>query len=97
VIFGIAIGGGLLTGLLEVQRIARGHANLAQLTGAFYTAAYLGFLAPVPLAQLALYVPVSTLFACLGGLATVASLYVFGATRGAGGTVATPARPRHPR
>lgn len=97
VIFGIGIGCGLLTGLLEVQRIARGHSNLAQLTGAFYTAAYLGFLAPVALAQLALYVPVSTLFTCVGGLAIAASLYVFGATKGRGGMVATPSRPRHSR
>ncbi|MFD0441370.1 MFS transporter [Streptomyces chartreusis] len=48
-VLGCAIGTGLVSGLLEVQRIA-GPRDLAGLTGVFYTLAYAGFLTPMVLA-----------------------------------------------
>ncbi|NED65915.1 MFS transporter, partial [Streptomyces sp. SID10244] len=51
VVFGAGFGIGLVSGLLEVQRIAPA-ADLAKLTGVFYAVAYLGFIVPTILAAL---------------------------------------------
>lgn len=51
VVFGAGFGIGLVSGLLEVQRIAPA-ADLAKLTGVFYAVAYLGFVVPTILAAL---------------------------------------------
>lgn len=49
---GSGMGVGMVSGVLEVQRIA-GPADLAGLTGVFYAIAYSGFLLPTVLAALA--------------------------------------------
>lgn len=51
VVFGCGFGIGLVSGLLEVQRLAPPR-DLAKLTGIFYAVAYLGFIAPTVLAAL---------------------------------------------
>lgn len=51
VILGAGFGVGLVSGLLEVQRIAP-KTDLAKLTGLFYAVAYLGFLVPTVLATM---------------------------------------------
>ena len=68
VTLGIAYGIALVSGLQEVQRIARPE-NLAPLTGAYYALAYLGFLIPSILAVLSGAVDYDVL---LAGLALVA-------------------------
>ncbi|MBC2641018.1 MULTISPECIES: MFS transporter [unclassified Rhodococcus (in: high G+C Gram-positive bacteria)] len=74
VVFGAGFGIGLVSGLLEVQRIAPA-AELARLTGVFYAIAYLGFIVPTILAALT---PPFTTLALLGvlvillGLSTIA-------------------------
>ncbi|MFI9081938.1 MFS transporter [Streptomyces sioyaensis] len=50
-VLGCAVGTGLVSGLLEVQRIA-GPRDLAGLTGVFYSVAYAGFLTPTALAAI---------------------------------------------
>jgi predicted MFS family arabinose efflux permease len=52
VVMGGGIGVGMVSGILEVQRIA-GPTDLAGLTGVFYAIAYTGFLTPTLLAALA--------------------------------------------
>nr|WP_296766571.1 MFS transporter [Rhodococcus sp. (in: high G+C Gram-positive bacteria)] len=51
IVFGCGFGIGLVSGLLEVQRIAPA-AHLARLTGIFYAVAYLGFITPTIIASL---------------------------------------------
>nr|WP_269151185.1 MFS transporter [Spelaeicoccus albus] len=63
VVFGIAMGIGLVSGLLEVQRIAP-ERELAGLTGVFYALAYAGFLTPTLLA--AITPPLTTVGLFLG-------------------------------
>lgn len=70
VLLGAGIGIGLVSGLVEAQRLA-GPANLAALTGAFYAAAYSGFLLPVPMAALT---PPLTSLGLLAGLSVLAGL-----------------------
>ncbi|GII57841.1 MFS transporter [Planotetraspora thailandica] len=80
VVFGAGIGVGLVSGLLEVQRIASPR-DLAGLTGVFYAVAYAGFLSPTVLA--AVTPPFSTvaLFAGLAVLALVCMLMLLRAYR----------------
>lgn len=52
VVMGVGIGVGMVSGILEVQRIA-GPVDLAGLTGVFYAIAYTGFLTPTLLAAAA--------------------------------------------
>ncbi|PRY56860.1 MFS transporter [Glycomyces artemisiae] len=52
VVAGAGMGTGMVSGLLEVQRIA-GPADLAGLTGVFYAVSYLGFASPALLAAVA--------------------------------------------
>jgi MFS family permease len=68
VLIGVGMGLGLVSGLLEVQRIATSR-DLAGLTGVFYAVAYAGFLAPTAIAALAAFVPVSTILWVVVGLA----------------------------
>ncbi len=51
IVLGCGFGIGLVSGLMEVQRIAPAH-ELAKLTGVFYAVAYTGFAAPTVLAAL---------------------------------------------
>ena len=51
VVLGCGFGIGLVSGLMEVQRIAPPH-EMAKLTGVFYAVAYTGFAAPTILAAL---------------------------------------------
>ncbi|MBP1327601.1 MFS family permease [Leucobacter exalbidus] len=64
VVIGMGLGLSLVSGLLEVQRIASPN-DLAGLTGVFYAVAYAGFLAPAVIAAIAVYVPVLWI---LGGI-----------------------------
>lgn len=57
---GAGLGIVLVSGLLEVQRIATS-GDLAALTGVFYAIAYAGFLAPILIAAIAASVPVTTI------------------------------------
>lgn len=79
-VLGIGIGFGLVSGLLEVQRIA-GPADLAGLTGMFYAVAYIGFLTPAVLAGLSSVVPTMTLFIALIALVVVCCLGVLASYR----------------
>lgn len=74
-VFGAGFGIGLVSGLLEVQRIAPAE-DLATLTGIFYAVAYLGFAVPTILALLT--PPLSTvgLLSILIGLLVVSILLV---------------------
>ncbi|SDK83847.1 Predicted arabinose efflux permease, MFS family [Glycomyces sambucus] len=69
VLVGAGMGIGMVSGLLEVQRIA-GPADLAGLTGVFYAVSYLGFASPALLAAVA---------AATGAPATALLLGVVGA------------------
>ncbi|HYZ52724.1 MAG TPA: MFS transporter, partial [Streptosporangiaceae bacterium] len=60
VVIGVGLGITLVSGLLEVQRIAT-PADLAGLTGVFYALAYAGFLAPTVIAAIAASIPVTTI------------------------------------
>jgi MFS family permease len=70
VVLGVGYGLGLVSGLLEVQRIAT-PADLAGLTAVFYVLTYVGFAIPVLLAQLSAVADYPSL---LGGLAVLAAL-----------------------
>jgi MFS family permease len=75
VTLGAAYGIAVVSGLLELQRIARG-GDLATLTGVYYGLAYLGFLLPTLLALLSANASYPTLLGCLllvalGGTAVV--------------------------
>jgi hypothetical protein len=60
----------LVSGLLEVQRLA-GPDELAGLTAVFYTLTYVGFAAPIVLAELTGLTTYPVLLAALAGLATI--------------------------
>jgi len=60
----------LVSGLLEVQRLA-GPDELAGLTAVFYTLSYVGFAAPIVLAELTGLTSYPVLLAALAGLATI--------------------------
>jgi hypothetical protein len=63
ILLGAAYGIALVSGLLEIQRIAaaNGGADLAGLTGVYYAAAYAGFLLPSALAAVAGIAPYTVL------------------------------------
>ncbi|GAA4693603.1 MFS transporter [Pseudonocardia yuanmonensis] len=69
-ILGAAYGISLVSGLLEVQRIA-GPAHLAGLTAVFYSLTYIGFLLPVVLAPLAVHVPYPVLLVVVAVVAAM--------------------------
>ncbi|ROP65710.1 MFS transporter [Curtobacterium sp. ZW137] len=70
VVIGVGIGFGLVSSLLEVQRIA-GPRDLAGLTGVFYAAAYAGFLAPAVIAAVAGVVALPVVLAVIVALGLV--------------------------
>ncbi|HEY0260763.1 MAG TPA: MFS transporter [Lacisediminihabitans sp.] len=69
-VIGVGMGIGLVSALLEVQRIA-GPRDLAGLTGVFYAVAYIGFLAPALIAAVVGVVPLATVLWVVVGLAVV--------------------------
>lgn len=79
---GAGMGTGLVSGILEVQRIAR-PADLAGLTGVFYAVAYSGFLAPTLLSALATWsgVPVPALLLGVATLGALCSLLLLRSSR----------------
>lgn len=80
VVVGAGIGIALVSGLVEVQRIATDD-DLAGLTGVFYAAAYLGFLSPMVIAAVAAMVPVSVIFAVIVAAAFVSWGFVLASSR----------------
>jgi hypothetical protein len=80
VLIGAGMGLGLVSGLLEVQRIATSR-DLAGLTGVFYAVAYAGFLAPTVIAALAAVVPVATILWVVVGLAFASWLVLLTVSR----------------
>jgi hypothetical protein len=66
-VLGVGYGLGLVSGLLEVQRIAT-PAELAGLSAVFYVLTYVGFAIPVALAHLTGVAAYPTLLAALAGL-----------------------------
>lgn len=79
---GAGMGVALVSGLLEVQRIATSR-DLAGLTGVFYAVAYVGFLAPTGIAAVvgATGVPLSAVFLVVIGLAVVSWMLVLASSR----------------
>ncbi|HST41443.1 MAG TPA: MFS transporter [Conexibacter sp.] len=77
VVLGAGLGVGLVSCLLDLQRVA-GRDRLATLTGRFYVAAYAGFLLPAAMA--ATPVPTTTLLLVLVALAVVTAAVVARAT-----------------
>lgn len=73
VVLGAGMGIALVSGLLEVQRIASPR-ELAGLTGMFYAAAYAGFLVPTAMAALTPALSTLTLFVALVALAVLSAL-----------------------
>jgi MFS family permease len=80
VVIGAGMGVTLVSGLLEVQRIA-GDRDLAGLTGVFYALAYAGFLASTVIAAAATSVSVTTILWIVVGLAVVSWAAVLPASR----------------
>lgn len=68
VLLGAAYGIAVVSGLLEMQRIARPH-ELAGLTGVYYALAYVGFLLPATLAGLATWLSYPVMLAALALIA----------------------------
>jgi MFS family permease len=71
-LLGAAYGIGIVSGLLEIQRIAEPH-ELAGVSGVYYSLAYIGFLLPALLAALAHYVSYPAMLTALGLLAAVST------------------------
>ncbi|HCS58922.1 MAG TPA: MFS transporter [Gordonia polyisoprenivorans] len=80
VVLGCGFGIGLVSGLLEVQRIAPAH-ELAKLTGVFYAVAYTGFAVPTLLAALTPPFTTVELLLILAALLLVSLLVVIGGSR----------------
>jgi MFS family permease len=79
VVIGAGIGITMVSGLLEVQRIATA-ADLASLTGLFYALAYAGFLTPVVVAAVAASVPVTVILWVITGLAVISWAFILRAS-----------------
>jgi MFS family permease len=80
VVIGAGMGVTLVSGLLEVQRIA-GDRDLAGLTGVFYALAYAGFLASTVIAAAATAVSVTTILWIVVGLAMISVAVVLPSSR----------------
>jgi len=79
VVIGAGMGVTMVSGLLEVQRIApRG--ELASLTGVFYALAYAGFLAPAVIAAIAASVSVTTILWVVAAMAVASWLLILSAS-----------------
>jgi hypothetical protein len=79
VVIGAGLGISLVSGLLEVQRIATAE-DLARLTGVFYALCYAGFLAPTVIAAIATSFPVTTILWAVAGLAVASWLLILTAS-----------------
>jgi len=79
-VLGVAYGLLMLSGMLEVQRIATGR-DLAGLTALYYAGTYTGFFAPVVLAALSQWIPYWALFAAGAVLAAGCAGLVASASR----------------
>jgi predicted MFS family arabinose efflux permease len=79
VVIGAGLGIALVSSLLEVQRIAT-PADLAGLTGVFYTLAYAGFLAPTVIAAIAASIPVTTILWVMVALAVASWVLILTAS-----------------
>ena len=79
VVIGAGMGVTMVSGLLEVQRIATPD-DLAGLTGVFYALAYAGFLAPAVIAAFPASIPVTTILWVVAGLAVASCLLVLTAS-----------------
>jgi len=75
VVLGAGLGICLLSGLLEVQRIANPR-DLAGLTGVFYCVTYSGFLAPLVLSWIASFVAVGWVLVAVATLALLTAFYL---------------------
>jgi MFS family permease len=78
-VIGAGMGITMVSGLLEVQRIASGK-DLAGLTGVFYALAYLGFLVPAGLAALPASIPVTAILGAVLALCVVSWLFIAAAS-----------------
>ena len=74
-VIGRGLGITLVSGVLEVQRIAT-PADLADLTGVFYAVAYVGFLVPTVIAAIAAAIPVTTILWAVVALAVLSWLLI---------------------
>ena len=72
-LLGSAYGIAIVSGLLEIQRIAKPH-ELAGVSGVYYSLAYVGFLLPALLAALAHYVSYPAMLTVVGLLAAVCTV-----------------------
>lgn len=72
-LLGSAYGIAIVSGLLEIQRIAEPH-ELAGVSGVYYSLAYVGFLLPAVLAALAHYVSYPAMLTVVGLLAAVCTV-----------------------
>jgi MFS family permease len=65
----------LVSGLLEIQRLAS-HEDLASLTAVFYALTYIGFAAPIVLAELERLTSATVLLVCVAGVAAFTAVEV---------------------
>lgn len=72
-LLGSAYGIAIVSGLLEIQRIAKPH-ELAGVSGVYYSLAYVGFLLPAVLAALAHYVSYPAMLTVVGLLAAACTV-----------------------
>jgi MFS family permease len=75
IVLGLAYGTAIVSGLLEVQRLAEPH-ELAALTGVYYAVAYVGFLLPSVLAMLSGVAGYPVLLSCLMLIALCATAVI---------------------
>lgn len=88
-ILGAGYGIAVVSGLLEIQRIATPD-DLAGLTGVYYAVTYTGFLVPAVLAALSSYVPYSVMLSVLALLALSCLLLIAVSVRGVPAPVPAP-------
>jgi predicted MFS family arabinose efflux permease len=83
VLLGAAYGIAVVSGLLEIQRIAAlgGGADLAGLTGVYYAAAYVGFLLPTVLAAVAGLAPYVVLLGAVAAVTLACTVVVLASSR----------------
>ena len=75
ILLGCGYGLCLVSGLLEIQRLVSGE-DLASLTAVFYALTYIGFAAPIVLAELERLTSVTLLLLCIAGLAASTAIEV---------------------
>jgi MFS family permease len=75
ILLGCGYGLCLVSGLLEIQRLAS-HEDLASLTAVFYALTYIGFAAPIVLAELERLTSATVLLVCVAGVAAFTAVEV---------------------